>query len=261
MVFFLLLTCQHLKNQMFALAACSTWTGLSSKMFVSSWKIEAGTPPTCCLCGWVLKVLFRAFCGNHDTQGRKESIICWVVLAELCPHMIKSWGDFLGEKKQHGVFPVEPQMVGGCSAFRSYVASVIWVLRWETCFGEVWLQPGCCVVRKCWFSSRSPNTLKTYCRTLLHWSCCLSSLVQWGDSTFEMHLVFCMWCLHRSLWEVWPWWTHMKEKNSAVQPVLGSTDGRPCHLLVGFCWALLGWCFLICKLVLPKLFFSTQLSV
>lgn len=53
---------------------------------------------------------------------------------------------------------------------------------------------------------------------------------------------------------MWPQCTHIKE-NSAVQPVLGSVNVRSYHLLVGLWWALVGWCFLICKLVLPKLFF------
>lgn len=181
---------------------------------------------------------------------RTLSCVSWIV-----PSRDQNWCDFLGEKKQHGVFPVEPEMAGRCSAFRSYVASVIWVLRWETCVGEVWLQ-------LCGGEVLILLQIPKYTKSLLQDSSALKLLphitcsMRWFN-IWNVLGILRVWWLHRNLWEVWPWWTHINEKNSAVQPLLGSTNLLPCRLLVGFCWALVGWCFLICKLVLPKLFFST----
>lgn len=172
---------------------------------------------------------------GREAVHRMLCCVCWI-LPSLDQNPFKS----LGEKKQCGVFPVEPQMAGGYSAFRSYVAAVIWVLRWETCAGEVRLQLGCCMVGQCWCSSRSPNILKTVqdssaLKLLPHITCS----VRWFNIWKALGILH-VWWLHRGLWEVWLWCTHIKEKNGAVQPVLGSMDKHPCSLLVGFCCSLVG---------------------
>lgn len=105
-----------------------------------------------------------------------------------------------------------------------------------------------------WWDANAPPdpriewvSLRTWCRTLLRWNCCLTSLIQWGGPSFEMIFIFCAYggSIELRCVAVCP----HKIEDSAAWKVLGSTDACSCNLLVGFCWA---FCLFILKGVTYK---------